>query len=509
MKLLTWSVLLSILTVAGVAASTNPYRTIEYWEMVRSTGGNSLASLLNRGEPAVAARAALALGRTGKLLAADPLLQRTQASDAAIRAMVIYGLGLLAPTLAGSALSPMLQPLAADRRARAGTAIVGALSDGSDAVRVAALDATARFAAARAFSPQLTSTSFARVTRILGAEPSPVVRGRAAYVLAWYDPADATLHSRALHALEKAFAAEDDAGARWHEMWALGRAFAKGVDGKTLAAGLADESDLVRIQTLHALERRADASWVARVQPLTNDPSWRITEEAQEAIAIMRGGKRTEHLKAIPAGVATPAPLPSPQLAPLPRPYVPAATKLAAPKASQLTLTPHILPRTIAEMTGPEPGPHPRAAIVTTQGTIIVVLYPEWAPSTVANFLNLANRGYYDNNRWFRIVPDFVVQSGDKTNTGNGGVSYTIPAEENPVEQDSGVISMGLEYGKDGAKRDSAGSQFYITLSPQLHLDMAFTVFGGVESGFDVLGRLVESDRIIRIEQLSDEDLGG
>jgi len=155
------------------------------------------------------------------------------------------------------------------------------------------------------------------------------------------------------------------------------------------------------------------------------------------------------------------------------------------------------------------PGPHPRVALVTTQGTIVVVLYPEWAPSTVANFLNLAKSGYYDNNRWFRIVPDFVVQSGDKTNTGDGGVKYTIPAEENPIDQDTGIISMGLEYGKDGAKRDSAGSQFYITLSPQPHLDMAFTVFGHVESGYDVLGRLVESDRIIRMEQLPAENLGG
>lgn len=454
----------------------------------------------------MAARAALALGRTGKLLAADPLLQHTQASDAAIRAMVIYGLGLLGPTLAGSDLSAMLRPLAAERRARAGTAIVGALSDGSDAVRIAALDATARFANARAFSPQLVSASFDRVTHILRADPSPVIRGRAAYALAWYDPADTTLRPRAVRALENAFAAEDDANARWHEMWALGRAYPKQIDAKTLRAGLADTSDLVRIMTLHALERRADASWIARVTPLTRDPNWRVNEEAREAMAQMRGGKRTEHLKAIPQGVVTPAPA-----GPIPTPLAraaPAPSPTKVPLAS-FTLTPHILPNTIATMTGPAPGPHPRVAIETTQGTIVVVLYPEWAPSTVANFLNLSRRGYYDDNRWFRIVPDFVVQSGDKTNTGDGGVSYTIPAEENPLDQDSGVISMGLEYGKEGAKRDSAGSQFYITLSPQPHLDMAFTVFGHVERGFDVLGRLVESDRILHIQRLPDENLGG
>ncbi len=163
----------------------------------------------------------------------------------------------------------------------------------------------------------------------------------------------------------------------------------------------------------------------------------------------------------------------------------------------------------MAQLTGPASGPHPRVAIVTTQGTITLVLYPEWAPSTVASFLNLAKTGYYNNNRWFRIVPDFVVQTGDRTNTGDGDPGFTIPAEENPIEQDSGVISMGLEYDKNGAKRDSAGSQFYITLSPQLHLDLAFTVFGHVETGFDVLGRLLESDKIITIQRLPDEQIGG
>jgi cyclophilin family peptidyl-prolyl cis-trans isomerase/HEAT repeat protein len=508
-KLLTCFVLLAILTLGGVAASVDPYVTIEYWELNRSPGGNTLASLLQRGEPAIAARAALALGRTGKLLAADPLLERTQASDTAIRAMAVYALGLLAPGLSGTSLSPMLQPLTTPRRARAASAIVGALSDESDVVRFAALDATARFALAGNLSPQLTAASFERVTHLLRADPAPAIRAKAAYALAWYPPGDRSLHAHALQALESAFAAEDDPTARWHIMWALGRAFPKDVDQKTLSAGLADHNDLVRIQTLHALERRVSASWVAQVTPLLSDPNWRVAEEAHEAVQIMQGGKRTEHLKTIPSGVTTPSPMPSaPEFAGTPEAFVP-APKLTAPKPAQMRLTPHILPRTIAQFAGPMNGMHPRVAIVTTQGTLDIILYPEWAPSTVASFLNLTHRGYYNGNRWFRIVPDFVVQTGDRTNTGDGDAGYTIPNEENPIEQDSGVISMGLNYGKNGAIRDSAGSQFYITLSPQLHLDMAFTVFGRVERGFDVLGRLTESDKIIRIEQLPDEQLGG
>jgi len=492
---------MAILASTAVA-SDSPYRTLEYWELARSTGGNSLASLLSRAEPPIAARAALALGRTGKLLAADPLLQHTQAGDTAIRAMVAYGLGLLAVPLSGKTVDPMLAPLAAPRRVRAADAIASALDDGSPAVRVAALDATARFAAAHDFTVPQATLAFTRCAKILRGDESPVIRGRAAYALA-YLGAGKELHGRALTVLENAFSTEDNDAARWHVMWALAATFAKYVDAGTLTAGLRDSSEVVQIQTLHALERRRDKAWIARVEPLTRDVRWRVNEEARETVRILRGGKHSEHLRSIPSGVVTPAPQPrnfSAGLAPLPRPRF--SGKPSRPTVASLPLGPHIFPDTVQTIVGPARGPHPRVAIVTTKGTLVLVLYPEWAPETVANFLQLANRGFYDGNRWFRVVPDFVVQSGDRTETGNGDAGYRIPAEENPLEQDSGVISMGLDYDKNGPERDSAGSQFYITLSPQLHLDRDFTVFGRVESGFDVLGRIVESDRIIRIEQL-------
>ncbi|HEY5425145.1 MAG TPA: peptidylprolyl isomerase, partial [Candidatus Tumulicola sp.] len=154
----------------------------------------------------------------------------------------------------------------------------------------------------------------------------------------------------------------------------------------------------------------------------------------------------------------------------------------------------------------PAAGLHPRVRIVTTQGNLYVALYPEWAPLTVANFLQLAGRGYYDRNRWFRIVPDFVVQTGDPHGDGNGDAGYTIGAEENPLEQRSYVVSMGLNYDDKTATpiRDSAGTQYYVTLSPQLHLDRDFTVFGEVTGGFDVLARLVESDQVVRVERIAD-----
>lgn len=150
------------------------------------------------------------------------------------------------------------------------------------------------------------------------------------------------------------------------------------------------------------------------------------------------------------------------------------------------------------------PRPRTRAFIRTTKGELVLRLYPEWAPATVANFLTLAERRYFDGNRWFRIVPDFVVQTGDPGDNGEGDAGYTIPAEENPIEQRSGVIAMGLNYNGNGALRDSAGTQFYITLSPQLHLNRDFSVFGEVERGFDVLAHLIESDRVVAINRISD-----
>lgn len=96
------------------------------------------------------------------------------------------------------------------------------------------------------------------------------------------------------------------------------------------------------------------------------------------------------------------------------------------------------------------------------------------------------------------------MQTGDPNDNGEGDAGYMIPAEENPVEQRSGIIAMGLNYDNNGAQRDSAGTQFYITLSPQLHLDRDFSVFGEVASGFDVLAHLVESDRMLVVTRLSD-----
>jgi peptidyl-prolyl cis-trans isomerase B (cyclophilin B) len=274
-----------------------------------------------------------------------------------------------------------------------------------------------------------------------------------------------------------------------------------------LESGLRDKDEIVRIEAVRAFGRRGDSAGIALLQPLLRDSSWRVREQTLESLTVLRGGKMTEHLTKIPAGVQTPAPVPD-GLSYLPAlPRTPERGKPQKPSAQNVMVHPQLNAGTVAGFTGAAAGSHPRVRIVTTEGNIYIELFPEWAPLTVENFLNLSNRGYYDGNPWFRIVPDFVVQTGDPTNTGNGDAGYMIPAEENPIEQDSYVISMGLNYTNPPdahAIRDSAGTQFYITLSPQLHLNRDFTVFGKVIGGFDVLGRLIEKDKIVRIERLPD-----
>jgi peptidyl-prolyl cis-trans isomerase B (cyclophilin B) len=395
----------------------------------------------------------------------------------------MYGYGLLA------AKTPLESKLVAEK-----------LQDSAGVVRITAIDAAWRSKSAK--NPGSVPLSVP-LLKLLGGDPDPVVRARAATALSgWSDaPAAKVIAAR----LDRAFTQETNTTVRWHVAWTLRRAYAAFVAPATVRAGLADRDELVRIQFADLVARRKQPAAIAQLQPLLKDPSWRVREQAYESIKVLAGLQRTDHLGAIPAEIGSPAPAAANTEAPLARPADPPRPR--KPVAADARLDLPLLPETTALLDGPMPGPHPRVRIGTTKGTIVVRLYPEWAPLTVANFLNLVDRGYYDNLRWFRIVPDFVAQTGDPHDDGEGDAGYMIPAEENPLEQRAGAISMGLNYTDPPdahAIRDSAGTQFYITLSPQLHLNRDFTVFGEIESGFSNLGRLTELDRMTKVERLQD-----
>jgi cyclophilin family peptidyl-prolyl cis-trans isomerase len=134
------------------------------------------------------------------------------------------------------------------------------------------------------------------------------------------------------------------------------------------------------------------------------------------------------------------------------------------------------------------------ATISTIRGPMQLELFGADAPLTVSNFLSLARSGYYRNTRFHRVVPNFVAQDGDPRDDGNGGPGYSIRDEMNRRRYERGAVGMAL------SGPDTGGSQYFITHSPQPHLDGHYTVFGRVIKGFDVLDRIVQGDQILKVD---------
>jgi cyclophilin family peptidyl-prolyl cis-trans isomerase/HEAT repeat protein len=134
------------------------------------------------------------------------------------------------------------------------------------------------------------------------------------------------------------------------------------------------------------------------------------------------------------------------------------------------------------------------ATIHTEKGQIKIELFPQDAPITVDSFVTLARKGHFNNLTFHRVVPNFVIQGGDPRGDGEGGPGYQIRCEINPRPYTRGAVGMAL------SGKDTGGSQFFITHSPQPHLDGGYTVFGQVTSGMEVVDRIARGDLIKRIE---------
>jgi peptidyl-prolyl cis-trans isomerase B (cyclophilin B) len=138
------------------------------------------------------------------------------------------------------------------------------------------------------------------------------------------------------------------------------------------------------------------------------------------------------------------------------------------------------------------------ALIETADGPVRVRLLGEAAPLTVYNFVRLAQRRFFDAGAWHRVVPDFVVQDGCPRHDGWGGPGYAIRCEINPHHYDTGTLGMAL------SGKDTGGSQFFLTLSDQPHLDGRYTIFGRVLEGQAILNRIAQGEPIQRVEILFD-----
>lgn len=124
-------------------------------------------------------------------------------------------------------------------------------------------------------------------------------------------------------------------------------------------------------------------------------------------------------------------------------------------------------------------------------GTIKLELYPEYAPITVQNFIDLVQKGFYNGLTFHRIIPGFMIQGGDPRGTGSGGPGYTIKGEflsngvNNPLKHERGVISMARTMDPD-----SAGSQFFIMHEDAPHLDGQYAAFGKVIEGMETVDEI-------------------
>lgn len=143
-----------------------------------------------------------------------------------------------------------------------------------------------------------------------------------------------------------------------------------------------------------------------------------------------------------------------------------------------------------------------RITMKTSKGDIDLTLFPSKAPLTVANFLNLAKKGYYNGLTFHRVIADFMIQGGDPTGTGGGGPGYQFQDEfDSSLKFDKpGILAMA------NAGPGTNGSQFFITHVPTTWLNGKHTIFGSVTKGQDVVNKIEQGDKIDGITVLDPTD---
>jgi cyclophilin family peptidyl-prolyl cis-trans isomerase len=171
------------------------------------------------------------------------------------------------------------------------------------------------------------------------------------------------------------------------------------------------------------------------------------------------------------------------------------AAKLDPAGNHRLAIRPSPHPPTLAyddaQLIAPQYSPH--VFIETAKGTIEFELAILDAPQTAQNFIALVRKGFFNGLQVHRVVPNFVMQDGDPRGDGEGGPGYTIRDELNERPYLRGTVGMALSW------RDTGGSQFFITHSPQPHLDARYTIFGHVVNGMDVVDQIQVGDVIQRV----------
>jgi cyclophilin family peptidyl-prolyl cis-trans isomerase/HEAT repeat protein len=449
-----------------------------------------LAAALTSSDARSRALGARGLGALKDATAVDALVPLLRDADEvvvvqALRALAAIGdprgTALVAPLL--SSKNPLhlweaLRALAAlppDRALRA--AIVALVGDERPWIRAAALPALAR----------LDREEFALV--LSGLDPDPVWWVRAALAGALAEAGD-EISLGALFTLLK------DADARVLPAVLQGLRTARGKDAvDTLRRHLAHEDFAVRaaaaegLAALQAGGIHADLAAAYRRGLEDADPDARVAalealaaQKEDAAAGVLRAAAENDPVRVVRARAAALLRAAG-QQAPAPGPH-----PIARPPADyREAMAPY----------DPPPGADlftPRARLHTSQGVIEVHLDIVEAPLTSAAFLDFARQGFYDGLTFHRVIPDFVAQGGDPRGDGSGGPGFTLRDEVGQRPYGAGAVGLAL------SGKDTGGSQFFITLSPQPHLDGQYTQFGWVAEGLDVARKLRPGDTIDRVE---------
>lgn len=513
--------------VSGLADSTLPSAVrgelLLVASRLRPLPLTALLPLVSSTDSALAWRAAYALARGRSPSGVRSLLARAFSPVGALREQVARGLSraVAGDSLGDSALV-VLRKLAVDPDARVRVNAVRALSTYGSRARTPVMsgvhddDAGARVAAAQSLAAVLDSSAdswsaaFAADTALVF--QAAVLEGAAARgvmlpaLQTWRISPD--WRRRASVVVGQSRGAADSAVARVAG-WLRDPDARVRTTAATALAALMDSAtaqDAAREQLRHALEDpdtfvRAEALGGLSSRASTADLELALTEYSRSAadrdsdarLAFWRLADST----VLHAGATLPDST-SRRLAALARPSDP-LERIAAARIPRFAAwadpTGTARPLTWYEARAREVSYHPQrvARIETSRGRMTLVLYAWDAPLTVYNFATLAERHYFDGQRFHRVVPNFVIQAGDPRGDGNGGPDYAIRDEINAHRYGRGALGMAL------SGPDTGGSQFFITHSPQPHLDGGYTVFGQLLSGYDTLDRVVQGDRIVRV----------
>ena len=508
---------------------------LEAWRLSARAPVSQLTRFAEAGAPGTRWRALYSLGRLRAAAAAPLLIRALSDQDPQTRAVAARGLtralldsARVNPRGAVDALRPLLDDPDAQIRINALRALAS-MRDSSVAGAVAPLVADRDVGVAVQAETTLGVIRGAAALEVLRARLTNsvfAIRRQAVIALAQADSAGGITAAAVL---------VGDAEWRWRSVAAEAFGAARARD--RLEAQLADPDGRVVAQALQALQRivaATDTALLARARALLThaDPAVRSVAadligrhpSIDDADLLVAAYTRAEgdpfndaRLSAVSALGAIAAGSSSGRLrvatkfiSVVPRPDDYLVRRLAADTLPDTRdawgpLLPIATGRTIADyrdiarrwLWPGMAGSNPHVILETDRGTLDIELLPADAPLTVAAFLDLVERRFFDGTRWHRVVPNFVVQDGDPRGDGWGGPGggFVLRDEINPVRYDAGRVGMAL------SGPDTGGSQYFITHSAQPHLDGIYTIFGRVVSGVVVLNAIGQGDRIRSIHR--------